>query len=344
MAARPPKLTGGAEQRGQRGSGGFEGGAVDPLVGGVGQQRIARARGSPPGCRGRRSGRRRSTPAWPARRGGRSSAASSGSAGSAGRPSTASRTSTVSPSSSTGASSARTVGLGAGRVAVGGEAVVERDGGAVGHDVAGHPALDPDRLERLAVLAAVEHGAPGLEGLDEGEQAAEAVDGVAAHPGPGGVGPGAARVTARRIVPWQPASRMPSVGSPRMASVAVEEVGALAEEQLEAAVGAGDLLAGVEDVGDVDGGLASMRSARSRKTAMPPCMSDAPRPHTTSPSMRARSLSLAGTVSVWPTSSSRRGPPELGAGHHVVADPVDRQPRHRGEAPPRGGRRSARSS
>jgi hypothetical protein len=45
--------------------------------------------------------------------------------------------------------------------------VVEDHRGAVGHHVAGHPALDPHGLERLAVLAAVEHGPALLGRLDE---------------------------------------------------------------------------------------------------------------------------------------------------------------------------------
>ena len=58
------------------------------------------------------------------------------------------------------------MGLGLGGRAVGGEAVVDGDHGPVGHDVAGHAALDPDRLQRLAVLAAVEHRAPPLVAVE----------------------------------------------------------------------------------------------------------------------------------------------------------------------------------
>ena len=61
--------------------------------------------------------------------------------------------------------------------------------GPVGHDVAGHAALDPHGLQRLAELAAVEHRPARLVGVERGEQRAEAVDGVGAHPRPGGVGP-----------------------------------------------------------------------------------------------------------------------------------------------------------
>ena len=73
--------------------------------------------------------------------------------------------------------------------AVGGEAPVERDGGEVGDDVAGHATRHHHRLERLAVLAALDDGPALVEALDQAQQLTEAVDGVATHPRPGGVGP-----------------------------------------------------------------------------------------------------------------------------------------------------------
>ncbi len=49
--------------------------------------------------------------------------------------------------------------------------------------------------------------------------------------------------------------------------------------------------------------------ASSSITASPLFMSHEPSPQRTSPSMRARWLSLGGTVSVWPPMSSRWGRP-----------------------------------
>ena len=75
--------------------------------------------------------------------------------------------------------------------AVGGEAVVERDHRAVGHDVARHAALDEHRLQRLAELAAVDDGPALLVVVERRQQPAGPVEGVASHPRAGGVGPGA---------------------------------------------------------------------------------------------------------------------------------------------------------
>src|SRR5690606_14489178 len=66
--------------------------------------------------------------------------------------------------------------LGGGRVAVGGEPVVDDHGGGVGHHVAGHAPLDLHGLEGLAELAAVEHGTALVEGLHRGEDRAQPVD------------------------------------------------------------------------------------------------------------------------------------------------------------------------
>ena len=68
-----------------------------------------------------------------------------------------STTSTVSPSSRSGASTSSTWASRLVGGAVGREAVVERHHRPVGHDVAGHAALDEHGLQRLAELAAVDH-------------------------------------------------------------------------------------------------------------------------------------------------------------------------------------------
>src|SRR5438477_1643578 len=67
--------------------------------------------------------------------------------------------------------------------------MVDNHAGAVRNDVAGHAALDHHGLHGLAVLATVDDRGTTLPLLDDRQQAAEAVDGVAAHPWSGAVGP-----------------------------------------------------------------------------------------------------------------------------------------------------------
>ncbi|CAM5197749.1 hypothetical protein LSPH26S_02210 [Lysinibacillus sphaericus] len=78
---------------------------------------------------------------------------------------------------------------GLGRGAVGGVAVVDRDGAGVGDDVGGDAALDRDRVEALVVLQAVDGGLARLVGGEAGEDRGDGVDRVGAHPGARGVGP-----------------------------------------------------------------------------------------------------------------------------------------------------------
>ncbi len=70
-----------------------------------------------------------------------------------------------------------------------------------------------------------------------------------------------------------------------------------------------DLLGFVEHVRDVDGGIGAPCAASSSITARPDFMSDAPQPHSVSPSIARRPLSLIGTVSVCPAMTSRSGRP-----------------------------------
>ena len=144
-------------------------------------------------------------------------------------------------------------------VAVGRVAVVQGDAGLVGHDVARHSALDGHRLELLGVGAPVEHDlAPG----PVGHPLAAAVPGGGWRCGPVKGRAVCARtprsVTRTRMVPWQPASTSAPVGSPEDGGVPGQELRPLLPQLEQAAVGAADLLAGVEAPGDVD------RRARAR--------------------------------------------------------------------------------
>ena len=73
-------------------------------------------------------------------------------------------------------------------------------------------------------------------------------------------------------------------------------------------------------------------------------MSAAPRPHSVSPSTRGAALPLAGTVSVWPASTSRCGRPRSVRATRLSPTRSTLEPRHRGQQPRRGGRRSPASS
>ncbi len=68
--------------------------------------------------------------------------------------------------------------------------MVQAEDGTVGHDVAGYAAFHEDGLQRLPELAPVDDGPAFLVVAQCRQQATGAVQGVASHPGPGGVGPG----------------------------------------------------------------------------------------------------------------------------------------------------------
>ena len=78
-----------------------------------------------------------------------------------------------------------------------GEQVVRGSGDidvrGVGDHVAGHPAADRDRRQTLAVLAAVDVDPTGLVARQRGQDTAELVNGVVAHPRPGRVRSGSRR-------------------------------------------------------------------------------------------------------------------------------------------------------
>ena len=114
-------------------------------------------------------------------------------------------------------------------------------------------------------------------------------------------------VTSMRIVPWQPASMPASVGSPSSATSAGEQLGPVAEEVPQAVVDGRHLLAGVEDVGDVDRRLGPpCGPARASPPGRPSCRSHRG-PRGCRPRGGPTALPLAGTVSVCPASTSRIG-------------------------------------
>src|SRR5580658_202222 len=114
------------------------------------------------------------------------------------------------------------------------EPVVDGDDALVGDHVAGDAAGDADRVEALMVGQPVHIRLPGLIIAQPVENAAGLVDRVAAHPGPGAVGPLAAGhdVRAQRALAAaldHAASRLE-----QDREVASEQVGAVAAEPAEA--------------------------------------------------------------------------------------------------------------
>ena len=142
------------------------------------------------------------------------------------------------------------LGLGA----VGGEAAVQRDGGEVGDDVAGHAAghRPPPGAPRGTRSPGSRAGAPRSRRRGAGASprrwmALRPIHGRAVW------ARCPRRVTSIRSVPWHPASSSPPVGSPRMATSPASRSGRSRDEVGEAVVLGRDLLARVEDVGHVDG-------------------------------------------------------------------------------------------
>ena len=129
-------------------------------------------------------------------------------------------------------------------------------------------------------------------------------------------------------MPWQPASSAPSVGSPSRATSAASRSGRSRKRSAEAAVRRGDLLAGVEHVGHVDG------RARRRVRASSSMHGQAALHVGRAEPAQQVALDARRARCRWPArcrcgrpAPAACGRPELGAGHQVVADPGDLEPR-----------------
>ena len=123
--------------------------------------------------------------------------------------------------------------------------VVDPHHGPVRHYVAGHPALDVHGLEGLPVPAAVHHGLPVLVAVQGVQQPSQAVDGVASHPRPGRVGPGAGQ---GHLKAHRPLAARFDGSTGRLSEdghITVQQVRSLGEQLPKAVVGDGHFLAGV---------------------------------------------------------------------------------------------------
>ena len=142
-----------------------------------------------------------------------------------------------SPSSSAGASSARTAASASAASRSGAKRWLSVTVARSGTTLPATPPVDAHRLQRLAVLAAVEHRAALGHGLDERQQPPEPVDGVASHPRPGGVGPGPGERDLEAHRALAPGLDGAVGGLAEDGGVAGQQVGPLDEQLLEAAVG-----------------------------------------------------------------------------------------------------------
>ena len=147
--------------------------------------------------------------------------------------------------------------------------------------------------------------------------------------------------------PWHPASTQPSVGSSSTAKSPASSSGCSREDDAEPVELVGDLLALVEHEGHVVGarrvrgcGVQLLGEAQQhREAALHVGRAEAVQRCRRRP--RGTSLPLAGTVSRWPPSTTRRSRPSCVRTTMLCADAVDRERRRTLDAAaPRRGRRA----
>jgi hypothetical protein len=185
-----------------------------------------------------------------------------------------------------------------------------------------------DGLQRLTELAPVEHGTALAVGPHPIEQRPQPMDGVAPHPGPGRVG---ALADQGDLDPQRPlAARLHhgTGGLTEHGGVTVEQVGTGGSQCQQPVVLVGDLLAGVEHVGDVHRGLAD-GGRQLKEDGQPPLhvgRAQAPQAIAFEPGP----LVAIGRHRV-EVPDEQQAPPtaQRGTGNHVVADSVDGEPGHR---------------
>ena len=203
--------------------------------------------------------------------------------------------------------------------AVRGEAVVDGQDGLVGHDVARDAAGDMHRLKALAELAARDHRPARLVAVDDLQQRTEPVNGVPAHPAAGGVGPLARQ---RHLGPHGALAAGlddPPGGLQQESDVGVQEVGAGCGHLAQAAVDRVHLLAGIEDVGHIDGRASHLQRQLQQHgdTALHVRRADAPQ-HI---ALDAGLGVVAGGHRVGVAGQHQPPlPAQVGAGHQIVAD------------------------
>ena len=137
--------------------------------------------------------------------------------------------------------------------AVGGDAMVEHARRGVGHDVGGDAALDADGLELFDEHDAVDLDLSGLVGRDEGQQVAQAMNGVSPHVGARRVG---ALAPQAHLHPQRPLTARLHTTVGRFGQdghVGGQQVGSQLGDLEQAALRPGNLLAGVEDPGHLHG-------------------------------------------------------------------------------------------
>jgi hypothetical protein len=206
--------------------------------------------------------------------------------------------------------------------------VVEYDARLVGHDVAGNAALHHDGLHRLPVLTAIDDRLAARPFLHDREQPGEPVDRVASHPRSRAVGPHAGEpdLEPHRALA---AGLQHRVG--RFAEdghIASQKIRPIIEQLAETVELGRDLFGRIEDVRDVDrrvvhraGQLQHHREAALHVGCTEP-------PQRVAVDAGAVVAVDRHSVGVAGEHEARRTP-EIGTGHQVVADAVERQPRNR---------------
>ena len=226
--------------------------------------------------------------------------------------------------------------FGGGHIPVRREAVVHRDHAPVRDHVAGHAASDADRVQALVVAEAVDRRLPRLVAAQHVQDAARLVDGVAPHPGAGTV-----RTTAGRgdFGPHGALAAAFDLAAARLhqhCEVPAEQLRALPAEPSQAVALRLDLLAVVEDVGDV--------AHRLGHAGRQPQLHSHPGLHVRGPAAVEPVLTRS-----WIRLDARRqvagdrdgvdvagqhhalGPAQVGASHDAVAFPVHAQVRQRAQ-------------
>ena len=265
---------------------------------------------------------RRARPATATSRANRGWPRSGGAAGAA------SISSTWSPSSASraGAIRSRDRRLRLLRRAIGSETMVERQSGRVGHHVAGYTAAHRDRLQRLPVLAAVNHWCTALERRDSFEQRGQSVDGIDPHPGSSGVGPFTAQDDVQFDHALASGLHRRAGGLTQDGGVARQQVGPELEQAGQPVVLSGHFLAAVQDVGQIDRGVGHGRGQleHHRQARFHVGRPQAPQRVTVDP----RPMVAVGGHRVEVSGPHQSQPAaERGAGDNVVLDPLHLQPR-----------------
>jgi hypothetical protein len=184
--------------------------------------------------------------------------------------------------------------------------------------------VDGHRLERFAVPAAVDDRLPGLVGRQRRQDRAQAMHGVDAHPRPGRVRPLAAKLDVHLQDPLAAGLDARARRLAEHRGVAPQQVRGHRRDRQQAVVLPGHLLPCVEGEGDVYGWLRHRRGhlQQDRQTAFHIGTAKAPQGVT----IQAGRLIVVRRNGIEMSRQHHApGSSEMGAAHHIGADPGDLQ-------------------